>query len=162
MNGIDRNIRDDIAENERWLAGFNAPGASRELLDNIKQAMRTELTRQRSRRRWSAWQGAAASAAIILLAVGVGWLSTQVKTNPADAPLAMIDAEEITDSLEAMSLGDGYTDWASATDDAWAVSATALYDDWEAAMSGSDTNGLDDTGAMLPTGSAGQWAEEIG
>lgn len=165
MDRTDRNIRDDIAENERWLAGFETPPASRALLDKLKQSMRAELTRQkqqRGRRRWSAWQGAAASAAMILLAVGVGWLSTQATPSPADAPLARIDAEEITASLEAMSVGDSYTDWGSADDDTWTVSATALYDDWEAAMPDGDSNGVDDTGALLPIGSDGRRVEEIG
>jgi len=165
MNGSDRNIRDDIAENERWLAGFETPRASRELLDSIKQSMRDESARQkqqRGRRRWSAWQGAAASAAMILLAVGVGWLSTQTGSEPADTRWAQAAADEIEASLEAMSVGDDYSDWGSESDDAWTVNATALYDDWQAAMSDSDSNRSDDAGAFLPAGSDGRRVEETG
>ncbi len=165
MNRIDKNIRDDIAENEGWLAGFEKPRASRELLDGIKQSVRAELARQeqqRGRRRWSAWQGAAAAAAMILLAVGFGWLSTQTNPGSAATPLVLVDADEITASLEAMSVGDDYSDWGSDSGDAWTVNATALYDDLEAAMPDSDSNGNDDTGALLPAGSDGRRAEVIG
>ncbi len=164
MNANDRDIRDDIAENERWLSGFETPSASRELLDSIKQSMRTELARGKrpSRRRWSAWQGAVASAAMILLAVGVGWMSTQGGPRGDHEQVVQVDADDIANIFRDMSVGDDYADWSSTSDDAWTVSATALYDDLEAAMWDGDADGTDNTGAFLPAGSDGRWVEEIG
>lgn len=165
MNPNDRDIRDEIAENERWLAGFETPRASRELLDSIKQSVRAELAQQRQRRgrrRWSAWQGAAASAAMIFLAAGVGWFSTKGEPDDQDTRVARMDAEEIAQSLEEMWVGDDYSDWGSTSGDAWTVSATALYDDLEAAMPDYDSSNGDDTGALAPAGIDGRRAEEIG
>lgn len=153
MDPFDNKLLDEIAEGERWLAGHAPPAVSDETLDRIRRAARAELARTHPCvRGWAAWQGAAASAAAILLAVTVGWFSTQTPTAPAWDLGDLAFAEENGSSIETFDAIDA--DVASLEtvdeDDRWAVSGAALYDALDSALSESASGDLNNTGAMRP------------
>jgi len=77
MSEFEPNILNEIEREERRVASFSTPGPTREAVERAKAAMRQEL-RSRSfaaRRRWPAAVGTLAAAAMIVLAVYVGWAS---------------------------------------------------------------------------------------
>ncbi len=153
-----RKMENEIEAAESWLAGFATPGPSPDALRRVKQAVRRECavmqqTPVASRRRWAHWQGALAAAALIMLAVAVGWQAsrnyTPTSTPPAFAPVAIQtwSAQTEEETTRFARLDDGLSeleDWSLEQD--WSTSGGAsLYDALEDAL----TNGpTDDAGAF--------------
>lgn len=158
MNDFDRDKMDQIADAERWLAGFPTPPPSPEVLHRIKQAVRREAAAigdAGGRRHWAPWHGAAASAAMILLAVAVGWYSTRLPIGSTaafeDRVESLAIAEEIEASLSWLAtMDEDFLDLeAFASDEAWTLSGTALYEAFEDATSAEPELDLEDAGTRL-------------
>lgn len=84
MADFNRDILNEIERDERWLAGHSTPAPSLESISRVKVAVREEVRRTQSpgsTRRWSSWTGAVAAAAMIALAVWVGWNAQRSVTN---------------------------------------------------------------------------------
>jgi hypothetical protein len=76
MSEFDRKLHEDIAAGEAWLSGFDTSPPDAEAISRFKAVVRAELGAARPRRlRLKHWHGALAAAAMILLAVVVGWQS---------------------------------------------------------------------------------------
>jgi len=78
MREPDKNQQSEIEPLERWLAGFDTPPPSAELIERTCVAARHAFQRGRaeaatSARGQKAWYGAVAAAALILLSVAVAW-----------------------------------------------------------------------------------------
>lgn len=147
---------EEIAENERWLASFQTPPADARLRARLRAAAHRELESARgatgsaSRRR--SWQGALAAAAMLLLAVCIGWYGVGISNPPDGAYFADAGTEEaILPSISATSLEQaeqfatleyGMSDLeAWATEDRWAVSGASLYEALEEAFAANGDEG---------------------
>lgn len=150
MENSDLNILRDIEKNERWLAGFESPVATDQALAAVRQAVRDELARKRTRAfaiRWRPWQGAMAAAAMLVISVGIvrfAYEHAEVTPMPDIADLALItDADtSIEDAslekLSEMTIGES-----------WALSGTSMYETFEDALS-DDSEEPGEQGAMAP------------
>lgn len=167
MDRHDEKTRDEIAAGERWLAGFETPGASPELLERLKRAARDELRRRQAPdqgRRWAPWHGAAAAAAMILLSVTVGWYSTRLQPSPAgNGDGYELLAEEIEARLEVLAAADSEVSVLDGltTEDGWSVSGATLYEALETAMASDWPDEMDDMGASIQNHFNGSHVEDV-
>jgi len=160
----DNNLMAEIAENERWLAQYEAPAPRAGLLDEIKANVRMELgdvSEGTQAPSWWArpWHGALAAAAMVVLCVGVVRYAQTLDygNDPIDrtvntlASLPLVDwkalpsttefDDEPLDELEAFEFGD-----------TWALSGASMYETFEAAF-GDDAENASETlqqGALPP------------
>ncbi|HWL93279.1 MAG TPA: hypothetical protein VNT79_07070 [Phycisphaerae bacterium] len=144
MSERDKKLNDEIAEGERWLAGFGRPAASDELLARIKQSVRHEVLRVNASaavgRSWKHWHGALAAAASIALCVGVAGYSTRFQ--PLQRATLVQDLEPVAVEREVTALlsflpasDDELAELEeSNSDDAWALDGPSLYEAMEAAF----------------------------
>ncbi len=157
MSELDANVNDEIADGERWLAGFQTPEPSRECVQRVKAAVRSEVGRAGPRDaagRWVWWHGALSAAASIALAVTVGWHSTRHHCS-VPAGLAQGDAmsawsdETWQDAVALGDLEDELSDletWTS--DDAWDADGAVLYEALDGVLQ-EVVDGDDDLGASI-------------
>lgn len=157
MDRFDRTLQDEIAENERWLARFETPGASPQLLARIKSAVRLEACRRGGRsisREWRAWHGTASAAAALMLAAGLGLYSTRLSHDAGTPPSQRASVEVASDSFQAefaalTAVDEALSDLEStATEEAWALSGTTLYDALHAAVADNREENTGDQGAL--------------
>lgn len=106
MADFDRDILNEIERDERWLAGHSTPAPTLESITRVKAIVREELRRKQmpgATRRWSSWTGAVAAAAMIALAVWVGWNAQRsaphapvqppmIVQNSAPAPISPVES----------------------------------------------------------------------
>lgn len=107
MNESDRNILEDVERDERWLATMSTPGPSKEALERTKAAMRQAgLSRTFGARRWRPVLGVLAAAAMIVLAVYVGWAGRRgtpeaiVQTTPDVSQLSATPEQTVMVTLD--------------------------------------------------------------
>lgn len=137
MNEQERQMHEEIADHEKWLAVYSTPAPSASAVARAKSAAREAMLASRVRRprtAWRVWQGVAASAAIIALAVFVGYRAVQ--TTPS-APLAVAERDPIPSLPEASREGttrvtdfdDDLTDletWSAQAN--WGMSGASLFE----------------------------------
>ena len=130
-------MHEEIADHEKWLAIYSTPAPSDSAVARAKSAAREAMlaSRVRSpRTAWRVWQGVAASAAIIALAVFVGYRAVQ--TTPS-APMAVAERDPIPSLPEASREGttrvtdfdDDLTDletWSAQAN--WGMSGASLFE----------------------------------
>lgn len=161
----ENNLMAEIAENERWLAQYEAPTPRDGLLDEIKASVRSELSGADEIGRMPSWwqrpwHGAVAAAAMVAICVGVvryaqtldlsaGDPSNKRVTAIASLPLVEWKSlpaatefdDEPLDELEDFDFGDS-----------WALSGASMYETFEAAFGddGATTNEPVQQGALPP------------
>lgn len=137
MTEQDRKMHEEIADHEKWLAVYSTPAPSASAVARAKSAAREAMLSSRARRprgAWRVWQGVAASAAIIALAVFVGYRAVQ--TTPS-APMAVAERDPIPSLPEASREGttrvtdfdDDLTDletWSAQAN--WGMSGASLFE----------------------------------
>jgi hypothetical protein len=130
-------MHEEIADHEKWLAVYSTPAPSASAVARAKSAAREAMLSSRVRRpktAWRVWQGVAASAAIIALAVFVGYRAVQ--TAPS-APMAVAERDPIPSLPEASREGttrvtdfdDDLTDletWSAQAN--WGMSGASLFE----------------------------------
>lgn len=158
MSDADRNMLNEIAEGEAWLAPFGTPAPSADLLLRVKRAVRSELAASpaSARRlvRLRAWHGSVVAAAALALSVGVAWYSTRL---PAPDPAVMSvtakdrQLEKEIEALFAVSFGaeDTLADLESMTEsEDWSLDETTFYGAFDEAFG--EAADSDASGASLP------------
>jgi hypothetical protein len=163
MNEFEHKLQNEIAAGEKWLSGFSTPSPSSDALERTKRAVRAELCRPQlahfATRHWAAWRGVIATAAVMTLAVTIGWLSfeTNPPRTPPTTPMAAAPSwpsEIQEDSTRFAGLDDNLSDleeWSA--DRPWAVNGASLYDTLEGVLGDDTTKGTGDTGALIsPSG----------
>lgn len=165
MNEFDRNLHEDIAAGEAWLDGFDTPSPSAEMIVRCKLAVRAELGMpQANGRRWlrlKHWHGAVAAAAMIMLAVTIGWESYDRYDARAVSPPQVGDewyvwvAPAQDDSDSAQSL---YEDIAEETDELgdWSLSGGGLFAAFEDSGNVVNEEATDKSDALRWQPSAGE------
>jgi hypothetical protein len=159
MNDFEPKLQDEITAGEKWLSGFSTPSPSSDAMERTRRAVRGELSRPKlahfATRHWAAWRGAAAAAAVMVLAVTIGWLSFETGTRPAPVasltdPLPLWSNEIREDSTRFAGLDDNLSDleeWSA--DQPWAVNGASLYDTLEGVLGDDTTKSTGDTGALM-------------
>ncbi len=145
MCELEDRMLEEIADDERWLAGFATPGPSPHAVADAKRAARRELGRVRGETRWRRWLGVLSAAAAIALAVGVGWRSmswfegSQPAIASADPLPAWVSQaiEESSTTFRELDLGVGELEQ-QAVDGSWQSGGAALYEAIEDAFTESD------------------------
>ncbi len=150
----ENNLMAEIAENERWLAQYEAPAPRDRLVDEIKASMRTELNIAddvaRTPSWWQRpWHGAVAAAAMVAICVGVVRYAQTLDLNAGGGSL---DNGNVLLADAGNSDQTPLSDWKalpSATDfddepldeledfdfgDSWALSGASMYETFEAAF----------------------------
>ncbi len=156
MSEFDRQMQDEIAADERWLALFDTPPPSGETIDRLEQVMGDELELERGRSssgRRASWPGVLAAAAAMALAVTIGWHSARRHTSGPYSPgqnefasswlaekqqdaVAMSDFDEQLSELEAWSV-----------EETWDLSGASLYGALEDALNDLPDESPAETGA---------------
>lgn len=163
----ENNMMAEIAENERWLAQFEAPPPRDGLLDEIKLATRAALARDDQTLTmpvwWQRpWHGAVAAAAMVAICVGVVRYAPTIEnqgigSNHVDkqvtkiAFLPLIDWKSLpsTTSFDDEPL-DELEEWEFG--DSWALSGASMYEAFEAALVDDGSTGAESIqqGAIAP------------
>jgi hypothetical protein len=156
MSEFDRQMQDEIAADERWLATFDTPPPSAETIDRLQQVMHDELELKRRRSltgQRASWHGVLAAAAAIALAVTIGWHSTRRHTSEPYSPsqnefasswlaerqqdaLAMSDLDDQLSELEAWSV-----------EETWGLGGASLFGALEEALDDLPDESPAETGA---------------
>lgn|GEM_PF-1404209 len=172
MDGLDPQTREQIAADERWLAGFETPAPDEASLNAIKRAVRAELACRQgdhARKQRPAWHGVLAAAAAIGLCVTAGWYSVHEGWHATDSPGAAWQAVANSDDTAAdafeqsiEALADTDEDLAGlevmTSDSAWALSGTTLYEALEDAVSDDAADKLNKMGVFFrPEDVPGDW-----
>ncbi len=155
MTRIDDDTLEEIAQDEAWLASFDTPPATAEAIARTKKAIRAELAGSEAtgRPRWHAWQGAAAGAAAIFLAIGVVWYAA---APPAGRPLInaargdLVFADEIEQALDAIADDETTSAGFAAAEEDWDLGGAELCDVVEAILTEDQAYDQDQTGAQAP------------
>ena len=164
MNEFERKMHDEIAEGEKWLSTFSTPRPSAGAIERTKQAIRAELARPQlvrfASKHWAAWHGAVGAAAMVVLAVTIGWFSFEIYVKPPLAVPTTTDSlpvwvpETPDEATRFAGLDDGLSDleeWSA--DQPWAVNGASLYDTLEGVLGEDAGKGTGETGALLsPSG----------
>ncbi len=168
MSDFGDKLREEIADGEHWLAGFEMPEPSRESVERVKGAVLAELGKVGAdvpADRWTRWHGVAAAAASIALAVGVGWYSARhnqsaIDVLAQDEPASAWSDETWQDAVALGDLDDELADLESWTsEDAWDVDGVMLYEALDG-MTQDVTEAQDDVGASIRRSSLGN-VEEV-
>jgi hypothetical protein len=140
MNEFGYNELSEIEELEQQLNAVPRPMAARDAMERTKLAIRAELHAMHGTGhvpRGRAWQGAVAAAAMIALAVGVGWNSlrqeTRLAAEGADA-IALWSEPTHEQVVQLASLNDQMTKLESwSAEESWNVNGATLYSVFEEA-----------------------------
>lgn len=121
---------------EAWLGQFEAPAPTPQVVARVKAAVREALASEGSGVVYR-WLGALAAAAMIALAVGVGWMVVVMSPRPASGPATVAIADEFEKTWRAISadeeLSDLRTDltWIQTELDSWQGRASVDWDELE-------------------------------
>jgi hypothetical protein len=156
MNGFDRQLEREIAAGERWLSGFATPHPSADAVDRAQRAARAALARSdrvRAGKRWATWQGVLGVAAMLALAVTVGWYSS-VEYDAVSNAVAVADLQWPDQTKEEATqfalLDDGLAELeAWSLDESALPSGTDLYEAMEYTWEEEPNGSSGESGALL-------------